>query len=214
MSTHLSEHPDDPDEHEHDDHEHDDHEHDPHTHGQGPVADASVRIARSSDVAAVGLVQSVVWRAAYAGVLTPEVLAEFEPRAFTTAWRHSLAAPPTPDHLLLVACAGEQVVGFAAVGPSEDPDADATTAELLVIGVHPDARRQGHGSRLLNAVVDTARGRGRETLAAWVLATDEQTRGFLQTAGLRPDGAHRTRIVSEDGATAAEVRLTASVTAA
>lgn len=201
MSTHPSEHP----------HEHPDVHH--HAHGEGPVADASVRIARPSDVPAVGLVQSVVWRATYAGVLAPEVLAEFEPRAFTAAWRHSLAAPPTPDHLLLVACAGEQVVGFAAVGPSEDRDADASTAELLVIGVHPDARRQGHGSRLLNAVVDTARGRGRDTLAAWVLAIDEKTRGFLQAAGMQPDGAHRTRIVSEDGATAAEVRLTASVTA-
>ncbi|HEU5144722.1 MAG TPA: GNAT family N-acetyltransferase [Dermatophilaceae bacterium] len=188
------------------------HDH-PHAHSPGPVADASVRIARASDVPAVGLVQAVVWREAYAGVLAPEVLDQFEPRAFTAAWRHSLAAPPTPDHLLLVACAGEQVVGFAAVGPSDDPDADPSVAELLVIGVHPDARRQGHGSRLLNAVVDTARGRGRDVLNAWVLATDEQTRAFLRAAGLEPDGAHRTRIVSEDGATAAEVRLSASVRA-
>lgn len=184
-----------------------------HEHAPGPVADASVRIARPNDVAAVGVVQSTVWRDAYAAVLASEVLDQFEPRAFTAAWRHSLAAPPTPDHLLLVACAGEQIVGFAAVGPSDDPDAEPTVAELLVIGVHPDARRQGHGSRLLNAVVDTARGRGRNTVNAWVLATDEHTRAFLRAAGFEPDGAHRTRIVSEDGATAAEVRLTASVTA-
>lgn len=191
-----------------------DHPHDhPHEHSPGPVADASVRIARPNDVAAVGLVQSVVWREAYAAVLAPEVLAQFEPRAFTAVWRHSLAAPPTSDHLLLVACAGDQVVGFAAVGPSQDPDAGDSVAEMLVIGVHPDARRQGHGSRLLNAVVDTARGRGRDTLTAWVLATDESTRAFLQSAGLQPDGAHRTRIISEDGATAAEIRLVASVAA-
>lgn len=184
-----------------------------HEHPPGPVADASVRIARATDVPAVGLVQAVVWRDAYAAVLAPEVLEQFEPRAFTAAWRESLAHPPTPDHILLVACAGEQVVGFAAVGPSTDPDADGSVAELLVIGVHPDARHQGHGSRLLNAVVDTARGRGRDVLYAWVLATDEQTRAFLQAAGFEPDGAHRTRIVSEDGATAREVRLTASVLA-
>lgn len=172
-----------------------------------------MRIARPTDVPAVGLVQSVVWRDAYAALLPPEVLDEFEPRAFTAAWRESLAKPPTPDHILLVACAGEQVVGFAAVGPSGDPDVGDSVAELLVIGVHPDARRQGHGSRLLNAVVDTARGRGREALSAWVLATDEPTRAFLQSAGLGPDGAHRTRVVSEDGATAKEVRLSASVLA-
>ena len=61
--------------------------------------------------------------------------------------------------------------------------------------------------------MDTARGRGRDTLTAWVLATDESTRAFLQAAGLQPDGAHRTRIISEDGATAAEIRLVASVAA-
>lgn len=193
---------------------HGEHGHEPghgHEHAPGPVADASVRVARATDVPAVGLVQAVVWREAYAALLPPEVLAEFEPRAFTAAWRESLAHPPTRDHILLVACAGEQVVGFAAVGPSSDPDADDSVAELLVMGVHPGARRQGHGSRLLNAVVDTARGRGRAVLNAWVLATDEHTRAFLQSAGLAPDGAHRTRVVSEDGATAKEVRLTASV---
>lgn len=201
----MSSHPHGP-EHEHA-HQHS-HEHPP-----GPVADASVRIARATDVPAVGLVQAVVWRDAYAAVLAPEVLEQFEPPAFTAAWRESLAHPPTPDHILLVACAGEQVVGFAAVGPSADRDADGSVAELLVIGVHPEARRQGHGSRLLNAVVDTARGRGRDVLNAWVLATDEHTRAFLQAAGFEPDGAHRTRVVSEDGATAREVRLTASVLA-
>lgn len=211
MSTHRHDHPHDHSHPHAQDHSHaDSHGHE---HAAGLVADASVRIARASDVPAVGLVQSVVWREAYAAVLAPEVLDQFEPRAFTNAWRHSISAPPSPDHLLLVACAGEQVVGFAAVGPSDDPDAGDSVAELLVIGVHPDARRQGHGSRLLNAVVDTARGRGRDTLNAWALATDEHTRAFLHAAGLEPDGAHRTRIVSEDGATAAEVRLTASVAA-
>ncbi len=90
----------------------------------------------------------------------PRSLATFEPRAFANAWRATLEGDQSGDGVLLVACAGEQVVGFAAVGASDDADADAGTAELLVLGVHPDARRQGHGSRLLHAVVDTARGRG------------------------------------------------------
>ncbi|MEO7448400.1 MAG: GNAT family N-acetyltransferase [Humibacillus sp.] len=191
------------------------HDH-PHAHGhdaagdRGPVADASVRVARSSDAPAVGLVQAVVFRAAYAGTLPPDVLAQFEPRAFTIAWRESLTNAPSPDHLLLVACAGEQVVGLAAVGPSGDPDG-ADTAELLVLGVHPEARRQGHGSRLLNAAVDTARGRDRHALAAWVLTTDDVTRTFLTAAGMETDGAHRERVVAADGSTAQEVRLSAGL---
>jgi len=189
-------------------HQHE-HTHD-HAHDAGPVADASVRIARVSDAPAVGLVQAVVWREAYAGVLPDEVVARFDPRPFTNAWRASLGEAPSPDHLLLVACAGEQVVGFAAVAPSPDPDG-GDAAELLVLGVHPDARRQGHGSRLLNAAVDTARGRGASALTAWVLADADSTRGFLAAAGLESDGARRERVVAEDGRTALEIRMSAGV---
>ena len=180
-----------------------------HAHDRGPVADASVRVARGSDAPAVGLVQAVVFREAYAAALAPEVLATFEPRAFANAWRATLEGERSGDGVLLVACAGEQVVGFAAVGASDDADTDAGTAELIVLGVHPDARRQGHGSRLLHAVVDTARARGRSALAAWLLASDDATRGFLTAAGMVADGAHRQRVVSPDGDTAGEVRLSA-----
>ncbi len=177
---------------------------------RGPVADASVRVARVSDAPAVGLVQAVVYREAYAGTLPDEVVAQFEPRAFTNAWRASLTTAPSRDHLLLVACAGEQVVGLAAVGPSTDPDGQ-DAAELLVLAVHPDARRQGHGSRLLNAAVDTARGRDRHVLSTWVLAGDDRTRAFLTAAGLETDGAHRERVIDADGTTAREVRLSAGL---
>jgi hypothetical protein len=79
------------------------------------------------------------------------------------------------------------------------------------MAVHPQARRVGHGSRLLNAAVDTLRGAGADTLHAWVLATDEQTRAFLARAGLSPDSAYRDRVVSPDGRTAREVRLVAAI---
>ena len=177
----------------------------------GPLADASVRLARESDAPAVGLVQAAVWREAYAGVLAPEVLAAFEPQAFTAVWRRSLASPPPGVHRLLTACAGDQVVGFAAIGPSQDPDASPETGELTALAVHPQARRAGHGSRLLNAVVDTLRGAGADTLHTWVLTDDEATRAFLVQAGLSPDGAFRDRVVSPQGDTAREVRLVAAI---
>ena len=78
--------------------------------------------------------------------------------------------------------------------------------------MHPEARHAGHGSRLLNAAVDTLRGAGARTMHAWLLAGDESTRAFLLAAGLRPDGAFRDRVVSPDGDTAREVRLVAALT--
>ena len=187
------------------------HQHDHSAHSPGPLADASVRVARATDAPAVGLVQAAVWREAYAAVLPEEVLATFEPQAFASVWRQSLASPPPGVYRLLAACAGDQVVGFASIGPSQDPDATPETGELSALGVHPHARRAGHGSRLLNAVVDTLRGAGATRVHAWVLASDEGTRSFLLAGGLGPDGAFRDRVVSPDGETAREVRLVADL---
>ena len=189
------------------------HDHSGHsTETPGPLADASVRVARESDTPAVGLVQATVWREAYATVLPAEVLETFEPQAFASVWRRSVATPPPGVYRLLVACAGDQVVGFAAIGPSQDPDATPGTGELSAVGVHPRARRAGHGSRLLNAAVDTLRGAGAERVQPCVLASEVVTRAFLLGAGLDPDGAFRDRVVSPDGATAREVRLVADLT--
>lgn len=193
-----------------------DHGH-PHEHspgpgpGPGPLADASVRRARPNDTPAVGLVQSTVFREVYAGRVPDEVVSLFEPDAFARGWRESLAAPPEGVHRLLVACAGEQVVGIAAIGPSQDPDAGPAVGEVTVLAVHPDARRQGHGSRLLNASVDLLTEAGAESATLWLLTADESARAFLSASGFAPDGAFRDRVVSADGDTLREVRLTADL---
>jgi ribosomal protein S18 acetylase RimI-like enzyme len=201
--------------HEHGGHGHDEHGHDGHGHpsaaGAGPLADASVRRARVNDAPAVGLVQAVVFREAYSGRVPDEVVAQFEPDAFARSWRESLTAPPGGIHRLLVACAGDQVVGLCAIGPSQDPDAGGATGEVTVLGVHPDARRQGHGSRLLNAGADLLREAGADTVSLWLLAHDENTREFAAASGFAPDGAYRDRVVSPDGQTLREVRLSASL---
>jgi len=190
------------------------HDH-PHEHaaapGPGPLADASVRRARPNDVPAVGMVQATVFREAYAGRVPDDVVELFEPDAFARTWRESLSAPPEGVHRLLVACAGEQVVGLAAIGPSQDPDAGSAAGEVTVLAVHPDARRQGHGSRLLNASVDLLAEAGAESVTLWLLADDERTRAFLAASGFSPDGAFRDRVVSPDGGTLREVRLTAEL---
>jgi GNAT superfamily N-acetyltransferase len=182
-----------------------------HSH-EHPVADASVRVATPWDTDDVGAVQAAVWREAYASLLSPEALAAATPEEFAAVWSASLANPPSGAYRLLVACAGEDVVGFAAIGPNTDPDAVDVDGELLVGGVRPDARRQGHGSRLLNAAVDTARATGFVRVRTWLLSTDQSTRQFLETAGFAPDGARRERVTGPaEGDVAEEVRLTVDI---
>jgi ribosomal protein S18 acetylase RimI-like enzyme len=182
-------------------------------HSPGPTADASVRTARPTDAPAMGLVQATVFRDTYAEVLAQEALEQFEGPRFATVWRRSLEHPPTPAHRALVACAGDQVVGLAALGPAQDQDAalPVRAGELLVLAVHPDARRQGHGSRLLNASADTLRAHDHAAVLAWVPAGAEATRAFLATGGLQPDGAWRERVTGPGGQTLREVRVVADL---
>jgi hypothetical protein len=44
-----------------------------------------------------------------------------------------------------------------------------------------------------------------------VLVDDEATRAFLAGAGFEPDGAYRDRVVSAEGQTLREVRLSCSL---
>lgn len=178
-----------------------------------PTADASVRAAAVNDAPAVGQVQALVWQEAYDGIVPPRVHAAFDPQAFAAAWRDSLRTPPEGVHRLLVACSADQVVGFVAIGPSQDPDAGQTTGEMTALGVHPQHRRHGHGSRLVNAAVDILRDAGAEDVAAWCLVEHEGVRAFLTGSGLEPDGAFRDRVVSPEEDTAREVRLVAALTA-
>ena len=154
--------------------------------------------------------QAVVYREAYAGPLPDEVVAQFEPRVFTNAWRDSLTNAPSRDHLLLVACAGEQVVGLAAVGPSTDPDGQerpssscwpCTRGTPAGARLAPAQRRGRHGPRARPPRADRVGARCRRTTA----------RAFLTAAGLEADGAHRERVVDADGTTAREVRLSAGL---
>ncbi|NUU20420.1 MAG: GNAT family N-acetyltransferase [Streptomycetaceae bacterium] len=164
------------------------------------MADLSVRTARVEDGPALGVVQATAWRAAYEGVLPEAALEPFDPEVLAAGWGHAAAHPPTPLHTVLVAMAGPEPAGFAAVVPAQDPDLDDTAAELSILVVAPGEQRHGHGSRLLAAAVDHARGSGARTLVMWVLEPDAPLREFLEAAGWAADGAHRDLEVDERGA--------------
>lgn len=83
-----------------------------------------------------------------------------------------------------------EVVGTATTGP---PRAifGPWVGELHHLEVHPDHRRQGIGTRLHNACVDTWRSRG-ITVAVVELPTDDTpTHDFYESHGWRPDGHTR-----------------------
>jgi GNAT superfamily N-acetyltransferase len=165
-----------------------------------PIAETSVRLALPAEAPAIGAIQAAAWRRAYRDLLPAEVLEQFEPEQFAERWRHALLSPGQARNRVMVALAGRQLVGFAAITASDDPDADpATDALVAELSVDPDATRAGHGSRLLNAVVDTVRADGFTRVTVWVNTTDDVLRAFYTDAGWAPDGAHRELDLYGDG---------------
>ncbi len=180
---------------------------------QVPGPDASVRRARPADAAAIGAVQAQAWRASYADVLPAAALDALEPDRLAEVWASAITRPPTPQHALLVALAGPEVVGFAAVGPA-DPAQDGV-GEVAALVVAEAAQHQGHGSRLLNAAADVLRESGFDHAVVWVLPGDDTRAAFLEAAGFVADGAERSLEVpgAPDGRLR-ERRLVAALTPA
>jgi GNAT superfamily N-acetyltransferase len=173
-------------------------------------ADVSVRPARPDDAAEIARIQVVTWRTAYRALLPAAVLDEWDADAATASWAAAVASPPTPGHGVLVALERNTVVGFAAFGPAElgggeVPDPAGPTAELSTLLVEPRWGRRGHGSRLLAAVADVARGGGAARLQVWLPESDRVSAGFYESAGWAPDGWART-LDTGDAAPLREIR--------
>jgi len=146
------------------------------------TADVSVRPAVPGDEDAVTRVQVSAWRATHETALGDGVVDQLDTDTMRERWSRAISAPPGPGFAVLVALDGPQVVGFAAVGPSQ----------LVALEVEPQHQRGGHGSRLLSAAVDRLRTDGSEQVVTWVLDDDTARERFLAAAGLGPDGTERT----------------------
>ena len=105
-------------------------------------------------------------------------------------WHRSITRPPLASYRVLVATEHDKVVGMVAVSPSEDEDAGAEDGQVVELMVSPPARRQGHGSRLVQAAVDTMRADGFTHATWWLPSTADDLRGWLQDMGWAPDGVH------------------------
>lgn len=179
-----------------------------------PSADVSARVAWADDADALSRLQVEAWREAYADVLPADVLAGLDPAQFAERWRESISRPREARQRVLVALERATVRAFAATSPSIDGDANpAEDAEVAEFVVSPEHRGEGHGSRLLHAVVDTLRSDRFARATIWLTSSDDARRGFLVEQGWEPDGAHRELDLYGDGSVVVkQVRLHTDLT--
>lgn len=173
--------------------------------------DVSARLAWPDDAAAIVRVQLASWRESYAHLIPAAELDALDPAALTERWAATIGAPKDARMRVLVALDRVDVRGFALVHPSYDPDSDQVTdgevGEFVVAAQH---RRDGHGSRLLQAAMDTLAADRFTRAVWWISSTDDALREFVASSGWEADGAHR-ELGSATGATVKQIRLHTSL---
>lgn len=174
-------------------------------------ADVSARLAWPTDSMAMAQVQVAAWREDYKDVLPSDALLSLKAEQFAESWEVALTTPQDARMRVLVALERNTVRGFALVHPSQDPDtdqvADSEVGEFIIDPLH---RRAGHGSRLLQASMDTLQADKFSRALWWVAAADDVTRAFVTASGWEADGAHR-ELQSEAGTTLKQIRLHTSL---
>lgn len=161
-----------------------------------------IRAATSADAQTIAEIHVATWRAAYAGVMPPEVLSGLSVERRQSQWQQWLV--PAASQRVLVAVDRAEIVGFAAFGPSRDADAGLWTGELYALYVRPDRWGSPAGRGLwAETVAGLARG-GLRAMSLWVLDQNPRARRFYEREGAKADGGVKDEVLQ--GAPVRELR--------
>lgn len=162
-----------------------------------------LRPASLNDVPALARVHVASWRAAYRGLMPDSVLDGLSEEAFADNWRQRLTQMPRST---MVAVAAEEVIGFAAAGPSRDADAvPLKTGELYALYLHPERWGTGTAHRLWSGMHQWLVVEELAVVTLWVLEGNARARAFYERVGFRqePDAV---RALAREGTVLPEVR--------
>lgn len=174
-------------------------------------ADVSARLAWPDDASPMARVQVAAWRANYAELIPAAELDALDPAQLAERWAMTISTPKEARMRVLVALERADVRGFTLVHPSYDPDSDQVAdGEIGEFIIDPEHQREGHGSRLLQAAIDTLSADKFTRAVWWIGSTDDPLRRFISESGWEPDGAHR-ELAAEDGSTIKQIRLHTSL---
>lgn len=167
----------------------------------------AVRLALPAEAAAIAAIQRRSWTQSLPPGLAEHALATASAAEMAEVWEAAILRPPEARFRVLVAVSSGRLTGFATTVPAPDADADPRDdGAVEEFAIDPVAQRLGHGSRLLNACVDTLRADRFRRARWWIWAGDDVLRRFLTEAGWAPDGSSR-EIGTEEGDRLKQVRL-------
>ncbi len=163
------------------------------------AADVRIRLATAADAGAISVVHVKSWRAAYAGIVPADYLANIDENEWKAV---RLGKLDDPSLRTWVAEDGGTIRGFASLGPSRDEDAESGDLEIHSIYLEPEAWGVGIARDLMRTLLADVPPPARVTL--WVLADAGRARHFYRRHGFSPDGVERSDIIG--GKVLTEVR--------
>jgi GNAT superfamily N-acetyltransferase len=172
-----------------------------------------IRSASVADAAQIAAVMRASWRAAYAGIIAPEIMdrvtapdggARVRQSFRTRPWQKTVVAVAAQPEPLRHPDATAGIVGYAFFGPEQDvlgapwPHPLSTAgergrvAELYALYVHPAWWSTGTGRDLMDRVLEASCAARYLSVRLWVLRDNSRARRFYERAGFAPDGASHT----------------------
>jgi GNAT superfamily N-acetyltransferase len=160
-----------------------------------------IRLVTSIDVDDIARLHVATWQVAYRGHMPDAHLDALDPSKRAAMWSKAIERP---DTVVLVASAGDTLVGFCSVLRSRDTDAAPGVGEIAAIYVDPSVWRSGIGRALVEAAIAEALPRNFAELTLWVLTGNAGARAFYESCGFRADG--HTKIEERPGFSIHETR--------
>ncbi|MCY3920580.1 MAG: GNAT family N-acetyltransferase [Chloroflexi bacterium] len=148
----------------------------------------TVRRATFDDVEAFEAVRIATWKACFRGIVSDQFLDDLAlPPHRIQRCRNAILDVERSS--VMVACAGDDIVGVGMAEPARDEDLAADVGEVRALYVHPDWQSRGVGRALLAALTTALGACGYRAGVLWALRELPSTRRFYEANGWAFDGA-------------------------
>lgn len=147
--------------------------------------EVTIRRATADDADAIAHVHVAAWEGSYRGIMPDEEFAKRPVERRRIQWQEWLQ---NDEHVVLVACEEQGVVGFAGARLL-NPPVDGFESYLATLYLDPDCKRRGLGTRLLRAIASELVALGARTMVLRTLRLNT-ARDFYERLGARfiPEG--------------------------
>ncbi|MYD92677.1 MAG: GNAT family N-acetyltransferase [Chloroflexi bacterium] len=151
----------------------------------------TVRPATLDDVEAFEAVRIATWKACFRGIVSDQFLdgLTLPPHRIQ---RCRDAIRDVERSSVMVACAGDAIIGMGMAEPARDEDLTAGAGEIRALYVHPDWQDRGVGRALLASLTAALGACGYRAAVLWTMRDLTPTRRFYEANGWALDGAEDT----------------------